>query len=136
MPLSKIRLGVAAIILAAACRSEPKRVATPSLIGWRAVASWSGHGNAQPETFTVDSYPWRVRWETSRESPPGAGTFKALVRSADSGSAVLLAADHPGVGRDTTYVAERHRAFYLAIDSSNIDWSVTIEEPIVGQEAR
>jgi hypothetical protein len=42
----------------------------------------------------------------------------------------MVALEHRGVGRDTVDVTEDPHLFYLVIDSSNIDWFVTAEEPV------
>jgi hypothetical protein len=52
------------------------------------------------------------------------------VNSAVSGRPLMLAVDHRGIGRDTVAVTEDPHLFYLVIDSSNLDWSVTAEEPV------
>src|SRR5689334_14658194 len=52
------------LICAASCRG--KRDATPPArdADWQHVATWSGHGNAQLETFPITGWTWRVQWET------------------------------------------------------------------------
>ena len=44
--------------------------------------------------------------------------------------ALVQAVDQRGVGRGTAYVSEDPREFYLVVESSNLDWSVTVEEGI------
>jgi hypothetical protein len=34
------------------------------------------------------------------------------------------------VGRDTTYVSEDPRPFFLAVESANLDWTVAAEEGV------
>ena len=116
-------------LLAVSCRSEsplPLRV-----VGWRTVASWSGHGNAQLDTFPIERQSWRIKWETTNESPAGAGTFRVSVHSADSGRTIADAVDVRGVGRDVVEIDELPHRFYLAIESKSLDWSVSAEEPLL-----
>ena len=127
----KIVLIVAAALFGGTCGPESTPVAKPAVVVWHPVASWSGRGNTQTESFVIESGEWRVQWETSNEATAGAGIFQLMVNSADSGNLVTMAADHRGVGRDTSYVRDRPRRYYLAIDSSNLDWSVTVEEPVI-----
>jgi hypothetical protein len=72
----------------------------------------------------------RVRWRTERLPTGHAGTFRLTIRSAVSGRPLLLAVDHEGAGSDTSYVHESPRTFYAVIESSELDWSFTIEEAI------
>jgi hypothetical protein len=71
----------------------------------------------------------RIRWETRNEQPPGAGTFHVTVNSAVSGRELAAAVDHRGTGHDVAYVGVDPHFSYLVIESSNVDWSVTVEEP-------
>lgn len=129
---------IAAAMAAAACRSrsEPKIEPKPAVVGWRPVESFSGHGSTQTQSFDIGSGQWRIKWETKNEMPPGAGTFEVTVHSAVSGRPLELAVDHRGVGHDIAYVNEDPRLYHLVIDSSNVDWSVAIEEAVVAAAGR
>jgi hypothetical protein len=121
------------------CRTEPKVVeAKPVPVPWQKVGSWSGRGNAQTDSFEIGFSQCRIRWETRNEKPGSTGTLHVTVNSAVSGRELALAVDHQGVGRDLAYVAVDPHFSYLVIESSNVDWSVTVEEPalIVGGGAR
>jgi hypothetical protein len=132
----KIRLTIVAIFLAAvtlanlACRSANKPEAKPAAVAWRPVGTWSGHGNAQTDSFDIGYGQCRVRWEARNENPPGAGKLTVTVNSAVSGRELGLVVDHRGVGHDIAYVAVDPHWSYLIIESSNLDWSVTVEEPV------
>jgi len=54
-----------------------------------------------------------------------------MVHSAVSGRPLALAVEHRGVGHDTAYVNEDPRLFHLVIESTNLDWAVTIEEAVI-----
>lgn len=113
----------------AACKSEHRPEAKRPAMPWRQIGSWSGHGDAQTDSFEIDFEQCRIRWETRNETSPGAGTFAVTVNSAVSGRVLAEVVDHPGVGRDVAYLSVDPHVSYLVIDSKNVDWSVTVEEP-------
>jgi hypothetical protein len=98
---------------------------------WRPVGSWSGHGDAQTDSFEIGFTQVRIRWETRNEKPAGQGTLRVTVNSAVSGRDLAVAVDHNGPGHDIDYVAVEPHWSYLVISSKNLDWSVTVEEPAV-----
>jgi hypothetical protein len=53
-----------------------------------------------------------------------------IVHSAVSGRPLVVAVDHHGVGRDTAYVNEDPREFYLVVDSADVDWKIAVDEGI------
>jgi hypothetical protein len=111
------------------CRSERKVEAKPSPLAWQKVGAWSGRGNAQTDSFDIGFSQCRIRWETRNEKPPGEGIFHVTVNSAVSGRELAVAVDHKGTGHDLAYVGVDPHFSYLVIESSNVDWSVTVEEP-------
>ena len=117
-------------LMCGACRSPEPEVKAPR-VRWRAVAAWTGHTNMQTDSFEMGNAEWRINWETSHETVPGKGTFKVEVHSAISGRPLIYAVDFKGVGKDTTYVTEDPRLFYLVVDSQNLEWSITVEESVV-----
>ena len=84
----------------------------------------------QTEPFISDTGSLRLRWETSREAAPGTGAFRVTLHSDVSGRPLLVAIDVRGVGRDTTYVTEDPRPFFLAVESANLDWTVEADEAV------
>ena len=125
---------VAALLMAASCRPQQPAPAKNSELGWRPIVSWSGIGSTQTDSFNIGSGQWRIKWETSHEQSPGKGFFRLKVHSLVSGRFVETAVDYKGVGHDVVYVAEEPRAFFLVIDSSGIDWNVSIEEGVIGDQ--
>ena len=113
------------------CRSEPRPPPQPVVIGWQKIASWNGRGNAQLETFPIERWDWRIQWETKNEAPDGAGAFRVEAHSADSGRTLAEPIDVQGTGHDTAYLSVQPHRFYLVVDSRNLDWSITVEEPIL-----
>jgi hypothetical protein len=117
----------AVLVLAAGCGDGQQ--AKPPAGKWRQVASWKGRGNAQLDTFDIEQWEWRLRWETSNESPPSTGTFHVEPRSGDSGRTLADPIEVRGVGHDTEdFVISPHR-IYLVVESKNVDWSIVVEEP-------
>ncbi len=120
-----------AALAMAGCRSEPAPKAEPAVVKWKPLGAWSGHGNAQTESFDAETGELRVIWQTSHEQHPGTGIFAVTLHSAVSGRVLEPVVDYRGVGHDTAYVTVDPHLSYLVIDSSNIDWSVKVEEGIV-----
>jgi hypothetical protein len=98
---------------------------------WKTIGTWSGHGNAQLETFPIERFTWRVRWETKNESPAGAGTFHVTANSGDSGRILADVVNMTGVDKGLSYVTELPHRYYLVVTSAGVDWTVTAEEPIL-----
>jgi len=128
-----VLLGVA--LLNASCRDDATRARTPTVV-WRRLGAWSGRGSMQTEPFISDTGSLRLRWETSHEAAPGTGIFRVTVHSDVSGRSLVLAVDARGVGRDTTYVSEDPRPFFLAVESANLDWTVVAEEGVAATKTQ
>ena len=126
----------AALLTAAACGAPPVKPAPEEVVGWKNLGEWSGHGNAQTESFIGLTGALRMRWRTHNETPKGAGTFRLILQSAISGRDLQETVDEKGPGEGTAYAAEDPRAFQISVDSKNIDWSFTVEEAIFGSRRR
>jgi hypothetical protein len=100
----------------------------PAAAQWREIASWSGSGMKQTESFRTASREWRVHWQTANEPFPGAGILQIMVYSAESDSLITLAANKQGTGKDTSYVRAPPGLYYLMFNSGNVDWSVRVED--------
>jgi hypothetical protein len=124
----------AAAVLGASCSGSAPRPRTPVVV-WRTLGSWSGRGSMQTEPFISDTGSLRLRWDTTHEDAPGTGTFRVTVHSDVSGRALITAVDARGVGRDVTYVTEDPRQFFLAVESSNLDWTLSAEEGMAATAA-
>jgi hypothetical protein len=117
-------------ILLPGCDRSATTIAKSAGVGWKRVGSWTGHGNVQTETFTSDTGGFRVLWQTRNEAPPGTGRLKVVFRSGDSGREIMDAVDVRGSGSGTAEVGDRPRWYYLTIESANLEWTVTVEEPV------
>ena len=130
MTTTKIVLAIA-VLITGACQSDSKPEEKPAKLGWRPVGTWSGRGNLQIESFEMNSGHWRIKWQTTNETTPGAGRFRVTVHSAVSGRPLMMAVEQKGAGHDIAYVDEDPRLFYLEIESSDEDWSIAVEEAVV-----
>ncbi len=117
-------------LLLPGCGRGATTIAKSATVGWKRVGSWTGHGNVQTETFTSDTGGFRVLWQTRNEAPHGAGRLKVIFRSGDSGREIMDAVDVRGNGSGTADVADRPRWYYLTIEAANLEWTVTVEEPV------
>lgn len=118
---------------AGGCRSTRRAESHHSQIGWRPIGKWSGRGDTQTDSFDIGSTQWRIKWETKGAASPGAGTFSVEVHSAISGRPLQEAVEHQGDGRGVAYVTEDPRLYHLVIDSDGLDWSIAVEEAVVGE---
>ncbi len=118
----------AAMVVLGGCRSDSAPEANGKPAAWQVVGSWSGRGNAQTDSFDIGYDPCRIRWEARNETAPGQGRLRVTVNSSVSGRELAVAVDHRGVGRDIAYVNVDPHYSYLLIESSGVDWSVSVEE--------
>ena len=121
------------LLAAVGCRSKPPSETHHTQIGWRPIGKWSGRGDTQTDSFNIESTQWRIKWSTKGASAPDAGKFHVVVHSAVSGRPLQEAVEHQGNGQGIAYVWEEPRLFHLVIDSSGVDWSIAVEEAVVGE---
>lgn len=120
------------VLFLSACDSAPAKPKTP-LVGWRHITDFSGHGSSQTESFNIEATQWRIKWETKGDTTPSTGTLLLMVNSAVSGRPIALGVEHNGNGKGIAYVTEDPRFYYLVITSNNLDWSLSIDEEVLGQ---
>jgi hypothetical protein len=131
--LSLLCLSLFVVLPTASCEKDEAPIAQqeqPETV-WKTIGTWSGHGNAQLETFPIERFTWRVRWETRNESPKGSGTFHVTANSGDSGRILADVVNTTGVDKGLSYVTELPHRYYLVVTSEGLDWTVTAEEPIL-----
>ncbi|HEY7285178.1 MAG TPA: hypothetical protein VH497_07040 [Vicinamibacterales bacterium] len=127
---------VAIALAAAACgtRAEPAKAPAQTGIGWRQLGSWSGRGNGQTGSFTSESGSLRVRWEARAQTgetaavPPAA--FRVAAHSAISGRLLQPVVDHDGAGQGIGYVQQDPHVFFMVVESSHLNWTLTVEEAV------
>lgn len=128
----RLSVFICGLCFLAACKSAPHSAPPRAQIGWRPMASFSGRGDTQTESFDIDSTQWRIKWETKGAASPGAGSFHVIVHSAVSGRPIMDAIQHHGDGHGIAYVSDDPRLYHLVIESSGLDWSIAVEEAVVG----
>ena len=127
---------VAMALVASACgaRTDAARAPVQTGVGWRQLGTWSGRGNAQTGSFTSDTGALRVRWEAT--APEGdatqvpAPTFRVAAHSAISGRLLQPVVEHAGTGRGVGYVQQDPHVFFMVVESSHLNWTLTVDEAI------
>ena len=94
----------------------------------REVGAWQGRGSATVGDIPSETGRFRIHWETTNQSPAGAGTFKLMMRSAISGRTLQLVVDHKGVGAGTADYDEGPRTYDFLVESANLDWKFRVDE--------
>ncbi len=125
-------LALVAALSSASCKHAPRPEAKQLAVGWRPLGSWSGRGDAQTDSFDSESGQWRIKWETHNAAPSGPATFRVTVHSAVSGRPLAVAVDHDGASHGIAYVNQDPRLFHLVIASRGLDWTVSVEEAVIG----
>lgn len=128
---------VITVVLANGCRGdEPGRVsarpAAPAM-EWREIGSWSGDGSRQTESFEVSPFAMRLRWQTTRETAPGAGRFTVTLHSAVSGRPLQTIVEAQGVTSATVNVNDEPRWCHFVVDAQNVEWRMTLEQGFAGE---
>ena len=126
-PIPRFSLLISLLLLVA-CGPSPTPAGKDAVL-WRRVGSWSGRGNTQTGSFSVETGALRLQWQTSNP-PAGGGAFKLSLHSAISGRPLQVVVDHRGQGRDTTYIEDEPRVSYFVVESADIDWAFTLEEAV------
>jgi len=108
-----------------------KAEAAPGLV-WRNVGSWSGHGNGQTGSFSVETGALRIHWEARAGSSSDHSSFKLWLHSPISGRPLQMAVDHKGPGKDIVYIEDEPRVSYFLVEAGTLDWTVTLEEAAPG----
>ena len=109
------------------CRSQPEEPRQIVAVT-RPVGSWQGRGTTTVGDVPSETGRIRILWETTNESPSGAGTFKLTLRSAISGRTIGIVADARGTGSGTAEFDEGPRTYDFLVESANVDWSFRVEE--------
>ena len=117
---------------AGACRGDQSAPVTPppaaAEITWREVGTWSGRLSQQTGSFEVSTVPMRLRWQTTRETSPGAGRLIVTLHSAVSGRLLQTIVDAQGISSATVNVADEPRWCHFAIEAANVEWQMTLEQ--------
>ena len=103
-------------------RSAAGPATRPAAPSWTEVASWTGSGIKETETFQTNSREWRITWEL--RDPNG---MLAVIAYEDGNPMPHVAVNQSGVGKDVSYVRTAPGPHYLNINGIG-DWSVTVED--------
>jgi len=126
--------GACLLLLAiAGCKTAPHPQPSHLQVGWRPIASFSGRGDNQTESFDIGSTQWRIKWETKGAASPGSGALHVEVHSAVSGRPLGTPIDQRGNGQGIAYEVEEPRLYELVVNSQGLDWSLAVEEAVVGE---
>jgi len=128
---------IALALAASACgaRAEPAKAQAQTGVGWRQLGSWSGRGNGQTGSFTSESGSLRVRWEATeqaaqKEAAATAPPFRVAAHSAISGRLLQPVVEHAGAGHGIGYVQQDPHVFFMVVESSHLNWTLTVEEAV------
>jgi hypothetical protein len=126
---------VAVAVASSACgpRADHKPQDTARGVVWRPLGSWSGRGSLQTESFTSETGALRVRWETrlpESDTPLAPGQFRLNAHSAISGRLLQPIVEQAGAGSGVGYVQQDPHVFYVVVESSQLNWTFTVEEAI------
>jgi hypothetical protein len=102
---------------------------------WQTLGSWSGRGLLQTDGFDSSTGMLRIAWEARDAPEPGQGRLTIAVHSAVSGRHLVDAVDHQGPGRDTAYVNEDPRGFFLVIEADGLEWKVEVAEGVPARKS-
>jgi len=109
------------------CRAKPS--GPQSIVSvTKVVGAWEGRGTATVGDIPSETGRFRITWDASNETAPGAGAFKLTLRSAISGRTLGIVADHKGVGTGTAEFDEGPRTYDFLVESANVDWRFQVEE--------
>ena len=124
-----LALVVATAMVAAGCGAAPQPPPAPKeTVVWKQLGQWSGHGDAQTESFVGLTGSLRFSWRASNQDPKRRGRFKLILHSAISGRDLQSPVDQDGPGEGTAYAADDPRVFYATVESADLDWSFTVDE--------
>lgn len=127
MHLRKATFALGVSLVFSACTAPPPEP-RPIVAVTRVVGSWQGRGTTTVGDVPSETGRIRIAWQTTNETPAGAGTFKLTLRSAISGRTIGIVADATGTGSGTTEFDEGPRTYDFLVESANVDWSFRVEE--------
>jgi hypothetical protein len=132
MRAALVALAIALAASACGSRSEPAKAAAHTGVGWRQLGTWSGRGNAQTASFTSDTGSLRVRWQATEQSgaDSAAPALRVAAHSAISGRLLQPVVEHAGAGEGVGYVQQDPHVFFMVVESSHLNWTLTVEEAV------
>jgi hypothetical protein len=129
------RLLLVFVVLTVGCVNAPAPPPPSPVAVTRALGTFEGRGD-QTIGVVSESGRLRVSWETRNEHPEGTGTFRLALHSGVSGRPIELITDERGPGKGTREVADDPRPYNLMVESTNLDWSFSVEEIVAAPGPR
>jgi len=99
--------------------------ATAGQGSWWHVTFWAGRGNKETPPFIVTSPEWRITWSTKNRSAADAGTLEISVYD-DRRELVAHVTNTELPGAE--YIPAAAGVYRVRVDSTGLDWDVTVEE--------
>ena len=121
------------LLLSCGTGADHVRAQSPAGVAWRQLGTWSGHGNAQTESFTSATGALRVRWTTTEEKDTARSvspSFRVAAHSAISGRLLQPVVENAGAGEGIGYVQQDPHVLYMVVESNQLAWKVTVEEAV------
>ena len=121
------------LLFACGSRTDHVQAQPPTGVAWRQLGTWSGHGNAQTESFTTATGALRVRWTTTAERDAArtvSPSFRVAAHSAISGRLLQPVVENAGAGEGVGYVQQDPHVLYMVVESNQLAWKVTVEEAV------
>ena len=87
------------------------------------IKQWSGSATKDTESFTINSNYWRISWNVK-----GDGAFQIFIYDQDNEQVGLVGDIRSGSG--FSYVYSPAGEYHLGIDSSNVEYSLVVEQPV------
>ena len=112
------------LVLLSSCKSEPPAPQLEAVTS--ALGAWQGRGSTTIG-FVSDSGRFRIRWNTTKENPPGSGRLHLTVHSAVSGRPLQEVLDYRGEGSGAVDFTDDPRSYNLMVESANVDWSIAVD---------
>jgi hypothetical protein len=106
-------------------------IAVATAIAWAPIASWSGSGTKETESFAPSAREWRVTWTAQPIDPKFAGTGQKVfsvqvIKDGEDFPASTINAG-PGETSGESYVRGAGR-YYLKINAVNAKWTLAAEQ--------
>jgi hypothetical protein len=124
-----------ALLLSFLACEAPRKPAVPAAgdnaAAPRELGSWKGQGNTTLG-FVSESGSFRINW-AARSHDAASGTFQLMLRSGISGRPLRVIADQRGPGAGSVEFGDDPRMYEFLVESSGIDWSISVHETFAPQ---
>ena len=99
----------------------------------RELGSWTGKGNTTLG-FVSESGSFRITWKAQNQDNARPGAFQLTLRSGISGRPMKVIAEHQGAGGGSVEFGDDPRMYEFLVESSRIDWSISVDETFAPQK--